>query len=115
MDWRAALLVLVVLCLLSGTTTVATAQVDSITSGCCVPMKDYFQMRDTLVVQLADARADYKFLRDSIDAAARAQRKPKFQIDLTTGPGVFYDFSEGKVVSGLGIMIGLKLGSVRIF
>jgi hypothetical protein len=80
-----------------GGASVASAQADSVALR---------ELRDSLAM----ARAEYRALRDSLDA-----RKPKVQIEMAIGPGIFYSFSEGKLVSGFGVAVGVKIATWRIF
>jgi hypothetical protein len=77
---------------------------------CCISVTEYFRMRDSLIVQLADSRAEYRQLRDSLERKA-----PQMTLELTLGPGVFYSFEEKKVVSGLGVTIGVRLVKFKLF
>jgi PHD/YefM family antitoxin component YafN of YafNO toxin-antitoxin module len=77
---------------------------------CCISVAEYFRMRDSLVVQLAQSQGRYQALRDSLEKKA-----PQMTLELTLGPGVFYSFEEKQVVSGLGVTIGVRLVKFKIF
>jgi len=104
-------LALVALLLLAAAPVVAQVPVLAPTAeGCCISVTEYFRMRDSLVVQLTNTRADYQALRDSLNHKA-----PQFTIAVALGPGVFYSFDEKRLVSGFGVTIGVRLAKIKIF
>jgi hypothetical protein len=79
--------------------------------GCCITPKEYFQMRDSLVAQLAASREQYRLLRDSVD---NPLKKKRITLNVAVGPGVFYDFKEKQILGGVGLAIGFHVTTWKI-